>query len=254
MLGNTTTVNNDITPREKTSKDIKLYKKIILFVIGLFGLQLLGLLAAQIVKATFAEPNSPEGYGALNFITYAMLFVVLLGIVNIDVLYLKNDFKVWKGYLFGLAFGAGMIIFPIIYNFIIGLFYTPEINENESALRSFITVYPFLSIIFLGLVGPFCEELTYRVGLFGIFVNNKKYKWIGYVVAVLVFGFAHFSFTSTNIVNEFVNLPVYLLSGFLLALAYDKFGFSCSYTAHTINNLYSVVILILANLLNSWAN
>ena len=46
-------------------------------------------------------------------------------------------------------------------------------NENEEDLRSFIVVYPITSIIFLGFIGPMCEELTYRVGVFGVLKNQS---------------------------------------------------------------------------------
>ena len=118
-------------------------------------------------------------------------------------------------------------------------------------LRSFITIYPFISLIFLGVIGPICEELTYRVGLFSVL---KKPKWLAYVIGTLVFALAHFSFTSTNIINELVNLPVYIVSGFALCLAYDKFGLAASLTAHTVNNIYSVSMVIFLHYIQNFVN
>ena len=233
-----------------TSKNISVIKKAAFILVGIGGLFIFSLLAGLIAKQ-FNLQSETEYLGATNFLTYAMLFVALMAIVNIDVKKFKKEFSHWLPYVVGIGFCMGMILFPIVYSFIVNLFYKTSVNENEESLRSFITVYPLTSMIFLGFIGPICEELTYRVGVFGIL---KKPKWLAYVIGTLVFALAHFSFTSTTIVNELINLPVYLVSGFLLCLAYDKFGLAASLTAHTVNNVYSVGVFILLNLLNTWAN
>ena len=224
----------------KDSTSLKLWKKIVLFAAGCIGIYLFSLIASLIVS-TFGLGSKEERSGAVTFITYALMIGALFGILNKDILRLLKDRK-WPSILLGLAFGAAMITFPIFYNMVVSLFRTPEINENESSLRSFIVIYPLSSLLILGFVGPICEELTYRVGLFNIF---RKWKWAAYLVSISVFALMHFSFDSADIITELINLPVYLFSGFILALAYDKFGFWCSLGAHITNNVYSVVMVIL---------
>ena len=232
--------------KEKTSKDISTIKKVIFILAGIGGLFVFSILASLIAK-TLNLQTKEEFTGAANFITYAMLFVAIVAITNIDFKKVKNDFKNWLGFIVGVGFGIGLIMFSIIYTQIVNLFYESEINENEEALRSFITVYPITSLIFLGIIGPICEEFTYRIGLFGVL---KKPKWLAYVIGTLVFALAHFSFTSENMINELINLPVYVFSGFMMCLVYDKFGLAGSLTAHTVNNIYSVSMVILFNFLN----
>ena len=240
--------NSEEVNNIKTSKDISILKKVLFIVIGIGGLFIFSLLASLLVK-TFNLQTKEEFSGATNFVTYALLFVTLLAVLNVDFKKLKNDFsKNWIPYVVGFGVGIGLIVFSIVYRFIVNLFYQTEINENETALRSFISIYPLTSIVFLGIIGPFCEELTYRVGLFGVL---KKPKWLAYVIGTLVFALAHFSFTSETIINELINLPVYLVSGFTLCLVYDKLGLAGSLTAHTVNNLYSVSMVILLNFLKS---
>ena len=117
-------------------------------------------------------------------------------------------------------------------------------SENESVLREIIKAFPALSVFVFGIVGPFCEELTYRVGLFGCF---KKYKWLAYLTSIIVFALMHFGFTSPNIIDELVNLPIYLFSGAAFAFAYDKFGLAGSLSAHVTNNLYAIIASIITN-------
>ena len=224
----------------KDSKSLPLWKDIVLFVVGCIGIYVVSIIAVLITRLLNLGSES-EFDGASNFITYAMLFVALLGVLNIHIPRFSKD-KKWPSILVGVGIGVGMIAMPIFYNIFVSFFRTTDISDNEKGLRSFITIYPMLSVIFLGFIGPICEELTYRVGLFNIF---KKHKWLAYFVSILIFAFMHFGFTSEDIVNEFINLPVYIFSGAMLALAYDKFGFWGSLSAHITNNVYSVCMIIL---------
>ena len=233
-------IDTQKVPIINDSKSLPIWKNIVLFLAGAIGLFVVSLIAGLIVS-TFGLGSDVEKNGAATFITYGLLFVALIGIVNIDFLKFLKD-KKWPSIVIGVGIGAIMIGFPIFYNMIVYFFREPAINENEQGLRSFINVYPVSSVLILGLVGPVCEELTYRVGLFNVF---KKYKWLAYVVSVLIFAFMHFSFTSEDIVNELINLPVYIFSGLALAYAYDRFGFWSSLAAHVTNNIYSVLMVII---------
>ncbi len=229
--------------KEEAPHEIPLWKRIVLFAIGLFGVQVFGLL---ISLATIFLPKETAN-AVTNFVTYGLLFLALVGIVLVDIPRLLYHFKTWWKYALGIVIGLFVIGFDIFYTNIVNLFYNFGINDNESGIRSIVEIYPLSSILIFGIVGPVCEELTYRVGLFGSIA--KKNKVIAYIVTIIVFGFIHFNFTSKNIVDEFVCLPMYLASGFLLTFAYDKLGFAASSMAHITNNMFSVVgQIILKNL------
>ena len=230
----------DISAQKEGFKSISLVKKLSLFLVGCFGIYLISLILLLIFKAA---SGGTYDEGILEFVVYTILFVILATIVNVDVKKLKVDFKKWQNILIGLGFGIVMIVIPIIYTTVVSLFYEYSINDNESSLRAIIKVYPVASVFIFAIVGPVCEELTYRVGLFG---SLSKIKWLAYVITILVFAFAHFSFTSKHIIDELVNLPIYLISGAIMAIAYDKFGFLASTTAHIANNLYAVIGTIIA--------
>ena len=219
--------------------EIKLWKRLTLFLIGLIGLHILSFFA---LFMTIGLPK--ENREALaNIITYAMLIVALLAIIFIDIPKQLYRFKKWQPYVFGLLMGGSLIVFTIFYTTVVSNFYKFSVNQNEQGVRSIIDLYPVGSIIILGIVGPVCEELTYRVGLFG---SIKKFnKVIAYIVTVLVFAFIHFGFTASNIIDELVNLPIYLFSGFILTFAYDKWGFPGSTLAHITNNMYAVLMNII---------
>ena len=57
----------------------------------------------------------------------------------------------------------------------------------------------------------------------------------------------HFGFTSEHIIDELVNLPIYLFSGAAFAVADDKLGLAGSLSAHVLNNLYAIIMSIISN-------
>ena len=152
--------------------------------------------------------------------------------------------------LLGIGFAAIIIVATVAY----GMLVTNPVykalgvdsgttNANQGALNSAILASPIVSCLTLSLVGPFCEELGYRVGLFGL--SSRLGKVAGYIITIIVFALIHVSFSwesATEMVVELVNLPSYLIGGVLLTLAYDKFGFACSFSAHALYNLFSVLM------------
>lgn len=219
----------------------KLWKRAVLLGIGLVGLEII---AIFVTLFCFAIPKSDRS-AAVDLITYSLLTLSFVGFVFMDIPKFRNIFKGWKPYVFGLAFGIGMLITDIAYLNFVNLFYTIETGGNETGVRSVIDLYPIASIFILGILGPLCEELTYRVGLFGLL--RKVNRVLAYSVTALVFGFLHFDWTSSNLINELIILPTYVGPGALLALAYDLFGLPCSWLAHSVNNLWAVIAHIITS-------
>ncbi len=138
----------------------------------------------------------------------------------------------------GVGIGLSVILFDELYLRFVNLFYNTGIGGNESSIRGVIARYPVASIFIFGLIGPMCEELTYRVGVFNLI---KRWKRVAaYIVTGLLFGFIHMDFKG-NILTEFILLPTYVAPGLLLSFAYDLFDLPCSYTAHITNNLIVVI-------------
>lgn len=235
--------NNDDTLEIDNS--ISNFKLLVLILTGVLGLIIFSLIGESIAKA-IPRLDANQISGITNFITYALLFASLLGILNKDIIKLKNSFTNWKSYVYGIIIGFIIIAIQLGYSNIVNLFYNTNVSDNEASLRSFISIYPSLSIIVLCFVGPFCEEIIYRLGLFSFFKFNKI---VAYIISILIFSLMHFNPMSPDIVNELINLPMYILSAIGLTVAFDKLGFAGSLTAHTLNNLWSVIgILIVTNL------
>jgi membrane protease YdiL (CAAX protease family) len=125
-----------------------------------------------------------------------------------------------------------------------------EDNQNQAAIVRLVKDSPMISLFTFGLLGPIVEEWTYRLGLFQYLKSRSK--WIAYVVTLTIFGLIHFDFTATNLTNELLNLPIYLVAGAWFCFLYDRFGLQVAMATHIINNLLSVMsILILPELSSS---
>ena len=222
--------------------------RLVLFLVGFLALDIVTVIIQFILMAIMPEYFTEgsayyvTGLTMINTIRYvllAMTFVILL-FPRLKILIKK--FADWKGDLFGLAFGAGLILITIAYNLIISQFIDPGTNNNEIYAEQMIVSYPVLSIIVLGLLGPICEEITYRYGLFSLL--DKKSKILAYILTPLIFALIHFDFTG-NMKVELLNLPTYIIAGVGLTFAYDKFGFNTAVIAHVTNNIYAIIMTLI---------
>jgi membrane protease YdiL (CAAX protease family) len=122
-------------------------------------------------------------------------------------------------------------------------------NQNQAAIVRLVKESPIISLITFGLLGPIVEEWTYRLGLFQ-FLKSRN-KWIAYFVTLSIFGLIHFNFTSTNLTNELLNLPIYLVAGAWFCFLYDRFGLQVAMASHIFNNVLSVMSILISTEINS---
>ena len=210
------------------------------FIMGLFGLNLL----SYVFSFAFASYYYTDYYsGYVNFMVYGTVFIFLLAGVLANWDKFKPYMKDWTKYLLGLPMGFAVLMGTAALNMFLQNFQEITTNANETAIRGIVSVFPLLSLLILGIIGPICEELTYRVGLFSLIA--KKNKILAYIATTLIFGLIHFDFGNITSINEWLNLPTYLLSGFLLTLTYDLFGLPGSIVAHATNNLIAVFLSII---------
>lgn len=222
--------------------------RLILFLVGFLALDIVTVIIQLILMAIMPEyfTEGSEYYvtglamiNSIRYVLLAMTFVILL-LPRLKILVKK--FLDWKGDLLGLAFGAGLILVTIAYNLIISQFIDPGTNTNEVYAEQMIVSFPVLSIIVLGLLGPICEEITYRYGLFSLL--DKKSKILAYILTPIIFALIHFDFTG-DMKIELLNLPTYIIAGIGLTFAYDKFGFNTAVIAHVTNNMYAIIVTLI---------
>ena len=238
--------------------NVSAWRELILALVGWLGFQLLGLLVQIVVlsiksaeliqsglsnealqEALLAFTETGSFYAMVNYPAYLLLFACLLLILWKEVVKLLPCFKKPKTY-FGFLYGALLMMVSLLWNMISSRL-GASTNENQSTIISMVKETPFLAILVTGIIGPLCEEITYRVGLFGF--AKRINRIFAYFVASVLFGLIHIhDFSSAN---EWLSFPDYFLSGLLLAFVYERYGFGASSIAHIMNNTIAVLQILL---------
>ena len=175
---------------------------------------------------------------------------MLLGLMAIAFFTRRKEFlsKYKRGldYIYGVFYAMTIVFASMMLSSLINIFYTPVDNNNQSAALEVVQNYPIIAFFIISLLGPICEEMTYRVGLFSFFRRINKY--VAFIITIIVFALIHFDFDAigtSNIVNELWALPSYIVSGFILTLAYEHRGPVCSMTAHILYNTFAFIMMLI---------
>ena len=211
--------------------------EVILFIVGFAGIQLI----ADIIRNIIGDLNlrstmtTVELNMLLNYGTYGILFVLLVGICSI---YIPKLFKSFAKpeFLWGIMVGIVILSFDIFW----GMITAPlgvTTNENQTAVNDISKPNLFLAIVFLCIIGPLCEELTYRVGLFNF--TRRINRVLGYLTVSVIFGLIHIHDYAS--VNEWLSYPPYVFAGLAFAFAYEKWGLGASFIAHFLVNFLATL-------------
>jgi len=213
--------------------------------LGMFlvGFSYFGMFILEFIIAGFNDVL-PEDKVQKGLLVMTIVYVtILIGLLVIALFsgrrkIFVDKFTDWRDYLYGLAYAFAIILANFLVGLIMSIFFKDGDNANQEAINAVATGYPLLSIPILCVVGPICEELTYRVGLYSFIRRFNKYAAI--IVTSLVFAFIHMELIDSDIIMELQALPSYIASGLVLAIAYEDRGPACSITAHVIFNLVAV--------------
>ena len=241
-------------PSKYGNRMIPAVKQLIVFLVGWVGFQIfaatlqvfLGVGASLYGNDVEEFLSTLQASMIVNSAAYIGLLIAIVAIVNFDINKLFSSFKNWQSYVAGLVCLAAIFLFDFAWGTILELLpIGTSDNINEASLQTIQDAYPFACLIVFGIIGPICEEFTYRVGLFSLF--ERKNKAIAYVVTIIVFAFIHFNFSITPsvLLNEVLNLPFYMFAAFAFCFTYEKFGLAGSLTAHIINNVISLSLISL---------
>lgn len=210
-----------------------------------------GLSGDDLVSALKTFQSSSQYLSIVNYGSYILLFIVMMAIVGRNIPRLFSNFKN-KKCLYGILGGIALILISSLWSQISTALGATSDNENQKNIILIVKESPVLAVLCIGILGPFCEELTYRVGLFGL--SKRANTYFAYIMASVFFAFIHMNFLKynssgalvwVNDINEWLSFPDYLISGFVFAWLYDKFGFGASFLAHITNNLVGVIEIII---------
>lgn len=272
--------NQFFDPRYKNDLHIGSIGNLVFFLTGLIGLQVLGTIIALLVQTIFYSGHTEAELDAfiytsqysllVNGIDYLILITVLFLLLIFAFKGTREYFSAYKGLaiVWGIVGLAGLyalsvawsLIASLIQNAIVastGLDFNMSVNANQSTINSILIDFPVLSFIVFGVMGPVCEELTYRAGLFSLL--KRKNRVFAYLLTGIIFGFIHFDFSClmqtgtqtyndymVNMINEFLNLPDYILAGLFLSFIYDWKGIGASTFSHMLYNCVALTINIIS--------
>lgn len=235
------------------------WRLLLFFLVGWLGFQIIGMILQTIVMlkyhVTSLDELSLSSKVFINFFAYFLLtFSLLLSAFKEPFIWLIHRFKEGKALRDGVAYGFFLLIVSSALGIIINWIRKDgDINANESAIREMAKAYPFFTIIMTVIFAPICEEMTYRLGLFGAI--RKRNRYLAYIFGAMIFALIHFQpFTDDEtvnktayLINELWNLPSYIVSGVILCRAYEKHGnIATSMIAHALNNAVAVFSTIIA--------
>ena len=221
--------------------------------VGLFlaGFAFGGMLIAELIFSIFTigiKDNESLRSTVILSLTYLSMFV---GLLMIPLVTRRKEFlskyKRPLDYIYGIAYAITIVLASMALSALISLFYEAGDNANQVAVIQVSKNYPILAFFILGIIGPICEELTYRVGLYSLFRRINKY--LAFAITIIIFALIHFdfeSFTNGNLIEELWALPSYVLSGLILTLAYEHRGPACSMTAHMAYNTFAFLMILIA--------
>ena len=167
--------------------------------IGLFlaGFAYIGMLVASIFVALFFNKNTITDENLLDAILITGAYLVMFIGLSCLIVFTRRKYffsKYTRGidYIYGLAYAITLVLVSSILGNIISIFHQVSNNVNQDAAESFTVNYPILAFFIVGIIGPVCEELTYRVGLYSFLRRINKY--LALAVTCIVFAFIHFNF------------------------------------------------------------
>ena len=243
-------------PSKYGNRMIPAVKQLVIFLVGWIGFQIL----AGTIQFIMSFIAIKQGYDAEEFLkqlsssmivnsaAYLGLLIAIVAIVNFDIIKVLKSFKNWQSYVAGVVCLAAIFAFNYLWSFILTFIpVNTGDNVNEASLQSLSDVYPIACLLVFGIIGPICEEFTYRVGLFSFF--RRINRVLGYVITIIIFAFIHFNFSLNPavLINELLNLPLYMFAAFAFSYTYEKFGLAGSLTAHIANNLISLSLICIAH-------
>ena len=256
-------IANPLVTNNRKDTRMSSWKQIVMFLVGNLGFQALGILFSVLVGLFYRniglvgdEYNvgfSLAVNGSAYFVEGAIL--VILAIKEKDNVFKKIHIK---PILFGLIGFAIMYAVNLVGGVINNIVYTiagieETTNANQASVIEMVKAFPIMSFLMIVILGPVCEELTYRVGLFSFL--RKKHVGLAIVGSALIFGLIHFGYKEAFsgdpklLIVEVMSFFNYFSAGIVLGIFYHKCGFYASLTAHIANNLYSYVGIWLLDLL-----
>ena len=189
------------------------------------------LLIVSFIMAVFSilTKNQVVAYFFTYFTSSLIFLFIYKDKLKNDLKNIRNDLNT-KNIIIIVLF----LVLSFISNIILVNLLNQEASNQEIAVSMFKS-FPLLGIPAICLFAPFVEEIIYRL--------QYKKNWLSIIISTIVFTFAHIS--NFSLIQMFFLIP-YLFLSISFSFAYFKNeNIILSTTTHILNNLISVVLLLI---------
>lgn len=188
------------------------------------------LLIVSFIMAVFSilTKNQTVAYFFTYFTSSLIFLFIYKDKLKNDLKNIRNDLNT-KNIIIIVLF----LVLSFISNIILVNLLKQEASNQEIAVST-LTSFPLLGIIAICSFGPFVEEIIYRL--------PYKKNWLSIIISTIVFTFVHIS--NFSLIQILFFIP-YLFLSISFSFAYFKNeNIILSTTTHILNNLMSVVLLL----------
>ncbi|MBO0472413.1 hypothetical protein IGL98_002812 [Enterococcus sp. DIV0840] len=215
------------------------YVKKFFVLVGLFLVSQVGTTAFSVVKII------SQGMGETNLSLFVSILLILLVIGNIWLLIFlgkKLGFLNLKWDFFTKR-NVGIILGGYILARVIAIGGTLLLNTqgsestaNDAVIQTIFTgENPFLIILLIGISAPIMEEIVFRGGIIGYWL--EKFPIVAIALSSISFGLIH---GPTNLIS----FLIYGLMGLIFSMAYYKTKrLEVSMSIHFLNNILAAIVL-----------
>lgn len=189
------------------------------------------LLIVSFIMAVFSilTKNQTVAYFFTYFTSSLIFLFIYKDKLKNDLKNIRNDLNT-KNIIIIVLF----LVLSFISNIILVNLLKQEASNQEIAVSMFKS-FPLLGIPAICLFAPFVEEIIYRL--------PYKKNWLSIIISTIVFTFAHIS--NFSLIQILFLIP-YLFLSISFSFAYFKNeNIILSTTTHILNNLISVVLLLI---------
>ncbi len=225
-------------------------KNIMIGFLALFTYFFLSLFSSTIISFLPVDINSlsQNGKFIINILYELLIIIIIIFILKESVI---NDFNIYKKnikayYKEYIKYWFYALVLMYISNYLILLFFTNDIANNEQLVRQLFEVNPIFTFILASILAPILEELVFRLSIYKI-LQNHKYIFI--ITSGIVFGLMHV-LGSANTLVEWLYLIPYSIPGCVFAYTLTKSNnIFVPISLHLTHNTFALILQVLATLL-----
>lgn len=219
--------------------EIKLIPKSLIVLLLFFFSSIFQLILIPILKYDINNLTANQNLILTSFSDFILLMILIIMYFK-D---LKSDFKKLKGNLYkymdvAIKYWLLGLLVMMISNIAIGLLTSAE-AVNEETVQKLIHSSKYLSIITIGILAPFIEELTFRKAFRDVFKNDTVFV----LTSGLVFGALHVVLSFNSLWDLLYIIP-YSSLGIAFGLTYVKTD--CIYTSTLMHMFHNTAATILS--------